>query len=204
MYKAAEAGNTTEFTRSACKISYGNKTVAEEVREGGLYFLKLQPKSAQTHLASVHTWHRRFGHLGQQNLLKLHTSNMVEGLDMEQAIKSPNPCEPCLNGRQSKMPFPSETRRAKGLLDLIHSDVCGKVGSPSLVGAEYFLTFIDSHSHYTWVYILQRKSQVFETFKRWQALVENYTGRRIKTLRTDGGEGSSQAQNSQSIWRHLE
>lgn len=200
VYKAAEAGNMTEFTRSTCRISYGNKTVAEGVREGGLYFLKHQPKSAQAHVASVHTWHRRFGHLGRQSLLKLQTSDMVEGLDMEQAVKSPNPCEPCLNGRQSKIPFPSDTSRAKGLLDLIHSDVCGKVGSPSLAGAEYFLTFIDSHSHYTWVYILKRKSQVFETFKRWQALVENYTGRRIKTFRTDGGGEFTSTEFS----RHLE
>lgn len=38
-------------------------------------------------------------------------------------------------------------------------------------GAEYFVTFIDSHSHYTWVYVLKRKSEVLETFRSVRILL---------------------------------
>ena len=31
-----------------------------------------------------------------------------------------------------------------------------------LGGAEYFLTFLDDKTHYTWVYSLKNKDQVFE------------------------------------------
>ena len=50
----------------------------------------------------------------------------------------------------------------------------------------------DSYSHYTWVYVLKRKDQVFESFLEWKALVENFTERKLKLLRTDnGGEFTS-------------
>ncbi len=78
------------------------------------------------------------------------------------------------------------------MLELVHSDVCGKMGQKSRGGAEYFLTLLDDKTHYTWVYPLKTKDQVFERFKEWQAEVENSTGRRVKTLRTDnGGEFTS-------------
>lgn len=101
-------------------------------------------------------------------------------------------CEPYLEGKQHRSSFPVGTGRAAGSLDLVHSDVCGKVGSPSLSGSEYFVTFIDSYSHYTWVYVLKSKDQVFESFLEWQALVENSTDRKLKVLGTDdGGEFTS-------------
>ena len=61
-------------------------------------------------------------------------------------------------------------------LELVHSDVCGKMGHKSLGGAEYFLTLLDDKTHYIWVYPLKTKDQVFERFKEWQAEVENFTG----------------------------
>lgn len=51
------------------------------------------------------------------------------------------------------------------------------MGTPSLSKAEYLVTFIDGYSHYTWVYPLKRKDQVFETFVTWKTLVENTSGR---------------------------
>ena len=51
---------------------------------------------------------------------------------------------------------------------------------------------IDDCTHYTWVYVLKRKDQVFERFREWKALVEKSTGHALKCLRTDhGGEYTS-------------
>ena len=38
-----------------------------------------------------------------------------------------------------------------------------------------------------WVYVLKRKSEVFNRFQMWKALVENESGKKLKVLRTDGG-----------------
>eukprot|EP00253_Pinus_taeda_P029735 PITA_29735 len=59
----------------------------------------------------------------------------------------------------------------------------------SLAGSQYFLTFIDDFTRKTWVYFLKNKSEVFEKFRNFKALVENQSGLHIKVLRTDrGGE----------------
>ena len=73
------------------------------------------------------------------------------------------------------------------MLGTIHSDVCGKIETKSLGGAEYFVTFIDDKSRYTWVYVLKHKHEVLEKFKEWRSKVEKSTGFKIKTFRTDNG-----------------
>jgi hypothetical protein len=54
--------------------------------------------------------------------------------------------------------------------------------------------FIDECSRNTWIYFLKTKDEVFDRFKEFMTLVENYTGRRILVLRSDnGGEYTSNA-----------
>ena len=51
----------------------------------------------------------------------------------------------------------------------------------------YYLSFIDDFSRNTWIYFLRKKSEVFDRFKEFKALVENQTKKRIKVLRTNNG-----------------
>ena len=37
------------------------------------------------------------------------------------------------------------------------------------------------------MYVMKAKSEVFEKFKVWLALVENQTGKKLKILRSDNG-----------------
>ena len=53
--------------------------------------------------------------------------------------------------------------------------------------AKYSLTLIDEFSRYCWVNFLKHKSEVFDLFKVFKALVENQYGRRLKILRCDNG-----------------
>ena len=101
-------------------------------------------------------------------------------------------CEACIGGKQCKNSFKPSEMMTSMPLELMYSDVCGKMGQKSIGGAEYFLTLLDNKTHYTWVYLLKTKDQVFECFKVWQAEVENFTGKRVKVLRMDnGGEFTS-------------
>ncbi len=81
----------------------------------------------------------------------------------------------------------SSSSHSKNPLDLVHSDVCGKIGEKSMGGAEYFLTFVDDKTRYVWVYPLKKKSDVFEKFKLWKTMAEKSSGCVLKTLRTDNG-----------------
>ena len=97
------------------------------------------------------------------------------------------------HGQRPRHPFPTDGgKRSPQVLGLVHSNVCGKLNEKSLGGGQYFLTFIDDKTRYTWVYILKNKSEVFEKFLEWRAEVENVSGKRLKVLRTDnGGEYTS-------------
>ncbi|KAL0332939.1 UNVERIFIED_CONTAM: Disease resistance protein RPP8 [Sesamum calycinum] len=89
----------------------------------------------------------------------------------------------------TKKPFPSGTSwRAKAVLELIHTDVCGPMRTPSHEQNRYFILFIDDYSRMTWVYFMREKSEVFKVFKKFKNLVEKQSGRSIKVLRSDRGK----------------
>ena len=52
---------------------------------------------------------------------------------------------------------------------------------------KYALTFIDDFCRYCWVHFLKHKSEVFDLFKVFRALVENQYGRKLKILRSENG-----------------
>jgi transposase InsO family protein len=51
----------------------------------------------------------------------------------------------------------------------------------------YHVSFIDELSRNTCIYFLMKKSEVFDKFKEFKALVENQTDKIIKVLRKDNG-----------------
>jgi transposase InsO family protein len=54
------------------------------------------------------------------------------------------------------------------------------------------MLIIDDYSRLTWVTCLKEKSEAFEKFKVFKALIENQTQKRLKAVRSDrGGEFSS-------------
>ena len=56
-------------------------------------------------------------------------------------------------------------------------------------GFFYFITFIDDHSSYGYLYLMKHKSESFEKFKEFRNEVEKQTGKCIKILHSDrGGE----------------
>ena len=127
-------------------------------------------------------WHCRFGHLGKQNLQRLARNKLVSGFDFD-ASKQIDFCEACVEAKHHGSHFPTSiSGRAKESLGLVHSDVCEKMNAKSLGGAEYFLTFIDDFSHYTWVYVLKKKDEVFKYFQEWKALVERSSGKKLNIL----------------------
>ena len=77
-------------------------------------------------------------------------SKAVEGFPEIQA-KHDGVCKGCAKGKNTKKTFPSSESKAKGILEIIHSDVCGPMSSNSLSGYAYYVSFIDDFSRKTWV-----------------------------------------------------
>ena len=213
---AALSGVVTSFEADQCRFTKDSVVMATGKRIGNLYYLHCAEKESEMkkesnpslntacatenkkkeqHDASI--WHRRYGHLGAENMKRLNLDNMVDGMKVGISHNIEGVCKPCIEGKHHRLQFPKSgtCKRADGLLDLVHTDVCGKVDEKSLGGMEYFVTFIDDRSRHVWSYPIQRKSDVFNKFVEWKTLVENLSGRKvrkIKTLRSDnGGEYTS-------------
>ncbi|KAL0434996.1 UNVERIFIED_CONTAM: hypothetical protein Sradi_0207500 [Sesamum radiatum] len=130
-------------------------------------------------------WYARLGHISKDRIRKLVDSKSLEIDDLDHL---PN-CESCLKGKMTKKPFLGQSAIANGLLDLVHTDVCGPLNTPVRGGFSYFITFTDDHSWYGYVYLMRYKSEAFGRFKEYRLEVENQTGCKIKALQSDrGGE----------------
>ena len=66
---------------------------------------------------------------------------------------------------------------------MIFSDVWGP--APTSVGRhEYYVSFIDDYSKFVWIYLLKKRSDVFQNF---QALVERKFDSKIIAVQSDWG-----------------
>jgi hypothetical protein len=170
------------------------KTIEEAIvigkEEGGLYKLKGHSEAALTHSIEnpCELWHRRLAHINSKALP--YVSKAVTGLP-EFKVDHEGVCNGCAQGKNIKNPFPKRDSKA-GVLELIHSDVCGPMPSTSISGYVYYVSFIDDYSRKTWIYFLKSKDEVFGKFKEFKTLIENLSERKSKILRSDnGGEYTS-------------
>ena len=85
-----------------------------------------------------------------------------------------------MEGKNTKKRFPSSERKAKGILEIIHSNVYSPISSSSLSGYAYYVYFIDDFSRKEWIYFMKNKDEVFSMFKKFKALIDNHTEKNIK------------------------
>jgi hypothetical protein len=131
-------------------------------------------------------WHERFVHLNYRSLQQLCNQHMVIGIPLVSCRDGV--FVGCVLGKHHRDSFEKHASwHASGPLQLVHSDLCGPLSSPSFSGCNYFLIFIDDFSRRTWVYFLKLQSEVFDKFLAYKALVEKQYGHQIQKLRTDNG-----------------
>lgn len=192
--KIVNNGNSVLFDKNGCTIrNASNEVIARCKAENGVYKFRGSGEACMLSRANaessnnVVTWHRRFGHIGYQNLLTMRNGAVV-GMKFKENASAIAKCETCAMGKQSRLPFPASERKSTQLLELIHSDLCGPMENVSIGRAKYFLTFIDDYSKKVFCYFIGQKDQVLEKFIEFKMMVENQTEKRIKTFRTDNGK----------------
>lgn len=61
-------------------------------------------------------------------------------------------CVVCAKAKHAVKPFQQSTTQTKGLLEIVHSDLCGPMEITSIGRAKYFMTFIDDYSRKVFLY----------------------------------------------------
>jgi histone deacetylase 1/2 len=117
--------------------------------------------------ASSSQWHSRLGHPATpiiRHVLRHHDLPLVSSIRNLQFMM------PVSKGRVISYLFSVSNYVAKTPLEVIYSDVWGH--AQTLVsGHNYYVSYIDAYSHFTWIYLLKRKSDVFDIFLQFQSHV---------------------------------
>lgn len=190
--KIVKKGYTMTFSSKGCEVRDADgKMTATGSLVGDLFKFDQSVQSEVLACKEVLTydlWHRRMGHLNPISIKKLQ-SQCATGIQFKDG-NNVKDCRVCPLGKQSRLPFSKNGSRAKELLEIVHSDVCGPMNKLSLGSRKYFITFIDDFSRKIFIYFLATKteSEVQEKFLEFKAFAENKTGKKIKTLRTDNGK----------------
>lgn len=181
-----ERGLQVTFAAGKAFVSKDNgEVVLTATKQGRLYTVEEAEVSSRLAKAKdTSLWHRRLGHLHQDAVRSLCGTSKDHMEDH---------CDVCRLGKLRRRSFPKgEATRAKAPLELIHSDVVGKIMPTSKGGSSYFVTFTDDYSRYTVVYPMKAKSEVLQRFEEYRCMAENFHDRKVKVLRSDnGGEYTS-------------
>ena len=103
-------------------------------------------------------WHKRLCHMRDKRMRKLAVDDLIPEVKNLQLDK----CANCLVGKQNRTSFRLRPpMRRKAQVELVHTNVCS-VDTKSHSGGQYFVTFIDEHSHKLWAYVIKKKDQVYE------------------------------------------
>ncbi|CAM9668082.1 unnamed protein product, partial [Choristocarpus tenellus] len=103
-------------------------------------------------------------------------------------------CIGCAKGIRIKDHVPKSTNvRTKRPFTCIFIDLTGPKTVKSLGGAEYALAIVDDVTCFTWIRLLQKKSNAAKALRRWFKAEVLPSGRRIHYIRHDpGGERQSE------------
>jgi histone deacetylase 1/2 len=147
---------------------------------GGLY--PIPPSSAppprhQAHgvvKSSTSLWHRCLGHPSSVVVHQVLRDNKISFSEFNKE----HVCDACQIAKSHQLPYPKSTSVSTSPLELVFSDVWGPA-SESFGRYKYYVSFIDDYSKFTWVYLLKRKSEVFQKFRDFQHHVERLFDKKI-------------------------
>jgi hypothetical protein len=149
----------------------------------GLYVLDAPaaPQAFTGVRAAPSQWHARLGHPATpvvRHVLRRHDLPFVSNKTASSV------CDACQQGKSHQLPFSESTHVVKAPLELVYSDVWGHAQT-SISGHNYYVSFIDAYSRFTWLYLLKRKSDVFDIFLQFQAHVEHLLKHKIIHVQSD-------------------
>ena len=200
-----DAGYKVNFEKSVCFVGKEGVKATLGYRKGSLYYLLQEtPRSTpdsnpansvnlglatyQSPGATLDTWHRRLCHRTLDNKTIQYILSKVSGMEVTKGTEiTTRICGICAKGRQYKEAQTKTREKARELLLVVHTDLCGPMQTPSLHGEQYLITFTDELSGRVSVCLLNRKDGALAAFQAYRARTEKASGQEIKSLRSDGG-----------------
>jgi hypothetical protein len=204
-------GYDCQFGNRQCLILFDNKVVCLAFRQDKLYMLSMHENvnvvcndenvvckykvSSSTNVSSkrkrcddatsAKLWHYHLGYISKGRIERLIKDDILIPLDFSNS----DYCIDCIKGKYAKQVKKGEAKRSAGVLEIIHTDICGPFPIKFVDGFDSFITFTDDFSRYGYIYPIKERSEVLDKFKIFKAEIENRHNIKIKLVRSDrGGE----------------
>ena len=132
-------------------------------------------------------WYRMLGHVNFRYLNILGKEQLLTGIPNE-FEKEFLRCKMCIKSKMHNLLFKNNRTKAREIMEIIHTDMCGPFKTTGVNGEKYFISFIDDYSKVTRIYCIKSKDEVFDSLVQFVNENENLTGKRLKILRCDNGE----------------
>jgi len=168
-------------------------SVVGKVNDREQYVLKVTIVKASANAASTRIageaelWHRRFIHLGFENLKR--AAKNVDGMPSSVANAEHvvgTVCVPCVDGKMVQAPHPrSSTKTTK--CELVHTDM-GAPLTESLGGSIYFITALEDSTAFITAPPIKTKGMASEVLKTRIKQLETMTGVKVKRVRHDSAK----------------
>jgi len=129
-------------------------------------------------IIDTNLWHARLGHF---------YNNDIKDFVIEHTkYHNDKNWRQCKITKLKRKPFYSSPNNASKPMELVHSDVVGKL-EISYNDFNYYVTFLDDFSRKIWVYLIKNKSDVPNIFIKFHKFISNTTSYKIINFKSDNG-----------------
>ncbi|KAI3729444.1 hypothetical protein L6452_18102 [Arctium lappa] len=161
-----------------------NRTIGKADLCQGLYILNEEEKVYVNQVSAVplDVWHQRFGHPSNKKLL------VIKSLLNVKENSQDSSCIVCPLSKHKRLPFVSLDNVCDKSFDLVHLDTWGPFHMSDKNGHRYFLTLVDDHNRYTWVFLIKNKSDAIQVIPWFYNMALTQFGIKIKAFHTDNAQ----------------
>jgi len=179
-------------------VRKGNRTIyykdgkpgPEAEWSNGGYVTLFRPRREFMNFAnttSPKVWHERLAHINMGYIQDFIKTGAVTGITLGDC-RSNMTCDSCHLGKETRQPFPIVKSTRNSLPgEVIHADLSGKMPTPSLGSASFFLLMKDDASGFRHVRFLKNKSEAAGQIRYFLKFIKNQTRTNVKVLKTDCG-----------------
>ncbi|WVZ58043.1 hypothetical protein U9M48_008355 [Paspalum notatum var. saurae] len=170
-----DEGFEVRFKKGACRVLDAEETLVFRVdltSVSGLARCLVASPSAD-----IWKWHRRFGHLSFDLLVRLISMGLIRGLPKLNAEKD-LVCHPCRHSKMVMTSYPGE---------LLHMDTVGPAQVASVSGKWYVLVVVDDFSRFSWVFFMEFKDEAFGFVRDLVLRLRNESHKAMRAIRSDNG-----------------
>ena len=138
---------------------------------------------ASSNSLSFATWHSRLGHPSADAIkivFKLCNFPTINKTTYDF-------CSHCYIGKSHRLPSSLSISKYLKPFELVFTDLWCHAPFPSDSGFKYYVTFVDAHTIFTWLYLLKNKCDTLTISKQFKAMMDTQFNLPIKVVQSNWG-----------------